>query len=341
MTDIQRRAATAGSEAERRRLVDEVKAESRAVVAMIAEGLDIRTISQLADRQEAVRLVVRKAGIGLEAQNAAAYGRLRLEREGGRLLRQMAEAGERAARGDRGRTDKNRQRDGSNAPTLVDLGVADDPVTADNRARRWQKIAEPDDATFEQYVEAVDARGEELTQAGVRALANRIAGGKGVVQSVTNEWYTPTIYLDAARAVLGSIDLDPASCAQANETVQARRYFTEDDDGLDQEWTGRVWLNPPYGRIAGDFIARLVDEHLAGRVPAAVTLVNAHCTDTRWFQPLWDYTLCFTDHRIDFAAGTTDRSGSTHGSVFVYLGSEHSLFAKTFDQFGAVVRRYA
>jgi hypothetical protein len=66
--------------------------------------------------------------------------------------------------------------------------------------------------------------------------------------------------------------------------------------------------------------------------------VNAHCTDALWFRPLWDGLLCFTDHRIDFSGGD-DRSGSTHGSVFVYFGSNPESFIKEFAKFGAVMKR--
>ncbi len=52
----------------------------------------------------------------------------------------------------------------------------------------------------------------------------------------SNEWYTPSYIIEAARQVLGSIDLDPASCALANQTVKAAKYFTVDDDGLAQSW---------------------------------------------------------------------------------------------------------
>jgi ParB family chromosome partitioning protein len=167
----------------------------------------------------------------------------------------------------------------------------------------------------------------------------RRANTQGVIQSLTNEWYTPGEYITAAWATLGTIDLDPASCEEANQTVGAARIYTIADDGLTKPWHGRVWLNPPYGRLAPDFIERLVTEYMNGNVEEAIVLVNAHSTDTKWFQPLWDYTLCFTDHRIDFGAGTERRSGSTHGSVFVYLGQNLETFKNNFAKFGPVVRR--
>lgn len=175
---------------------------------------------------------------------------------------------------------------------------------------------------------------KELAKGDDKTTAERL------VASDENEWYTPASYIEAARTVLGAIDLDPASSELANETVGAKTIYTADDNSLDAEWSGRVWLNPPYGRMAGDFAARLINEHIQGNVTAAVLLVNAHCTDTAWFQPLWDYTLCFTDHRIDFdSAGRDKANTSTHGSVFAYLGERPELFTDAFRDFGAVVKR--
>lgn len=163
-----------------------------------------------------------------------------------------------------------------------------------------------------------------------------------LVASSENEWYTPHQYLDAARAVLGGIDLDPASSVSANETVRAAKIYTKYDDGLAQPWAGTIWLNPPYGNLAGAFIDRLVAEYHADEITAAVALVNAHCTDTNWFQPLWQHTLCFTDHRIDFeSAGRDKTSTSTHGSVFAYLGTKPAVFADQFAKFGVIVRRWS
>lgn len=155
------------------------------------------------------------------------------------------------------------------------------------------------------------------------------------------EWYTPSQYVEAAREVMGGIDLDPASCERANETVCAGRYFSEKEDGLQQEWSGRVFLNPPYGGLCPSFIRKLIEQFQARRVQQAIVLVNAHATDTSWFGLLWDYTLCFTDHRIEFFAGTGARStSSTNGNVFVYMGQHAERFREVFQQFGRIVREW-
>lgn len=258
--------------------------------------------------------------------NGALVGYAKAARKAGQMLLEVP-------RSKGGRPEKN-----SSARATSYARAVDEAQIHPNTAHRWQQLADkvPNEA-FAEYCRLAEA--DEIEPSLWDYFA-RLLRGQAVISSETNEWYTPARYIEAARRVLGAIDLDPASCDEANETVDAHVYFTADDDGLSQTWHGRVWLNPPYGRVAGDFIAKLIREFDAGRVPAAVALVNAHATDTDWFQALWDHTLCFTDHRIDFAAGTADRSGSTHGSVFAYLGKHEGDFAREFSNFGAVVRRW-
>lgn len=64
------------------------------------------------------------------------------------------------------------------------------------------------------------------------------------------EWYTPSPFVEAARVVMGEIDLDPASHEEANQIVRAKRLFTIEDDGLKQPWFGRLLVNPPGGKGA-------------------------------------------------------------------------------------------
>jgi len=162
--------------------------------------------------------------------------------------------------------------------------------------------------------------------------------------SESTEWYTPARYIEAARDVLGGIDLDPASCPEANETVQADEIFTREDDGLRKPWSGRIWLNPPYGRRDGTnesnqsvWSRRLLETYETGDVEAAVLLVNA-VPDRGWFQPLWGHPICFCDARIRFIAPNGEpQKNPTHGNAFVYFGSNERTFRDRFAEFGPVV----
>jgi phage N-6-adenine-methyltransferase len=183
----------------------------------------------------------------------------------------------------------------------------------------------------------VKAQNNELTTAGMLRLAQ--GTHQLISQSNSNEWYTPPEYIEAARSVMGAIDLDPASNEIAQEWIKATAYYTAEDNGLAHEWHGRIWLNPPWGRLTGDFVEKLAEEIAAGRVTEAVVLVNAHATDTDWFSPLWDGLLCFTDHRINYVSPDDVSSGSTHGSVFVYFGRNHECFGRHFGRWGTLVRR--
>jgi len=63
------------------------------------------------------------------------------------------------------------------------------------------------------------------------------------------EHMTPLAVSQAAAEVLGTIELDPASTPAANEAIGARRIFTVADNGLQHEWRGRTFLNPPGGLV--------------------------------------------------------------------------------------------
>lgn len=161
--------------------------------------------------------------------------------------------------------------------------------------------------------------------------------------STNNEWYTPAQFIEAARTVMGQIDLDPASCAYANRTVKAERFYTAEDDGFTQPWRGRVWMNPPYGREEGEtdsnqarWTRRLIDEYQAGNVTEAVILVNA-VPGNRWFAPLKSFPICFPDFRIRFYNEQTEAGQPTHSNALVYLGPDVARFVEVFSQFGMVM----
>ena len=64
-----------------------------------------------------------------------------------------------------------------------------------------------------------------------------------------NARLTPTEVLCAVFNLFdGFVDLDPASDAEANDRVKARYIYTKEDNGLNQAWFGKVFLNPPGGK---------------------------------------------------------------------------------------------
>ena len=145
------------------------------------------------------------------------------------------------------------------------------------------------------------------------------------------EYYTPPAIIEAARRVLGTIDLDPASSVAANTRVKAVRIFTEADDGLAQEWNGKVWMNHPFGKKGNaKWINKLEAEYQSGRVLEALCITYA-CTSEKWFQPLLKRPQCFLCPRTNYHLpdGCLKR-GVTKGSVVTYFGKNVPGFAKTF-----------
>ena len=166
-----------------------------------------------------------------------------------------------------------------------------------------------------------------------------------------NEWYTPSKYIEAARAVMGSIDLDPASCALANKTVQADTYYTKENNGLELPWYGNVWLNPPYSNeqspsglmvgkhkgMTGLFIDKLINSQ---DVSQAIVCINAD-VNRKWFQLLLKYPICFNSHTIYFYRPNKRKKHHFFGTAFVYLGANEQRFTEIFSQFGPIVKRVA
>lgn len=149
------------------------------------------------------------------------------------------------------------------------------------------------------------------------------------------EHYGPPHLMDRVRAVMGGIDLDPASCAQANAIVQATTYYSE--NGLEKPWHGRVYLNPPGGETV--YNGRTVNQAALWWATLALRYESGDVTEAfftvfnlelfRYAQrytvphPL-DYPVCFPKERLDFwkpgPDGVAVPQGSPgHPNAIVYL----------------------
>jgi phage N-6-adenine-methyltransferase len=162
-----------------------------------------------------------------------------------------------------------------------------------------------------------------------------------------DSWFTPPEYLDAVRAVLGGIDLDPFTSADANIAVGATHIFTPEKSAFDHDWRvcdrPRVFMNPPYAAgMIGRAVNRFLNQYDIRRFDEGIVLVN-NATDTRWFEALATtcHAICFTDHRISFWSNDgKSASGNTRGQAFFYFGPDVAAFARVFGRHGFIVTPY-
>lgn len=173
----------------------------------------------------------------------------------------------------------------------------------------------------------------EIAKAPVEKIPEIIEAKKPHVSnnSGNNEWYTPAEYIDIARAVMGSIDCDPASSEIANKTVCAETFYTYEDDGLEKDWNGNVWMNPPYAQpLINQFSEKLIGEIENGNINEACVLVN-NATETRWFQTMAEKAkaIWFVKTRVKFIDVYGNPNGAPlQGQCFLYFGSNVELLEK-------------
>jgi phage N-6-adenine-methyltransferase len=92
----------------------------------------------------------------------------------------------------------------------------------------------------------------------------------------TTEWGTPASFYAQLHAEFGfTLDV----CATAMN-AKCARFYTAQEDGLQQVWTGVCWANPPYGRQLAAWMRKAYES--AGDGTTVVCLVPAR-TDTRWW----------------------------------------------------------
>ena len=99
---------------------------------------------------------------------------------------------------------------------------------------------------------------------------------KALFMSNTDLWATPQAFFDKLNEEFGfTTDV----CALP-ENAKCGHFFTAEQDGLKQEWRGVCWMNPPYGRTIGLWVAKAAE---AARGGATVVCLLPARTDTRWW----------------------------------------------------------
>jgi hypothetical protein len=175
--------------------------------------------------------------------------------------------------------------------------------------------------------------------------------------SRTDQWFTPKWLIDKVHQVIPQIDLDPASCDLANQTVKALKYLTEIDDGLQLgNWSNvpvSVFCNPPTGKYIGDlsktklFWRKLLQHKRRGLLKEAIylgfSLEQLQTTQKCVYGAIADYPLCLLEKRVKFVSPEGVFNSPTHANVIAYIpGVEDNtkLFYQTFKHVGSLLQPY-
>lgn len=143
----------------------------------------------------------------------------------------------------------------------------------------------------------------------------RLGMGSHEGPMIKDEWLTPPEIIQS----LGCFDLDP--CSPINRPwPTAAKHFTIEDNGLTQEWHGRVWLNPPYGPHTGTWLARLVS-HGVG-----TALIFARTETEAWHRHVWPCasSVLFLEGRLSFhhVSGVKAKQNAGAPSALISYGAK-------------------
>jgi site-specific DNA-methyltransferase (adenine-specific) len=140
----------------------------------------------------------------------------------------------------------------------------------------------------------------------------------GMMSSLTDQWATPNELFEKYNQRFGfTLDV----CA-SDWNHKCEKYFTVDDDGLAQDWGSEIcWMNPPYGREIGKWMAKAFDASKNGAT--VVCLVPAR-TDTAWWH---DYAMRggvieFIRGRIKFVSPQGQANSAPFPSAIVIFNSK-------------------
>lgn len=130
--------------------------------------------------------------------------------------------------------------------------------------------------------------------------------------SKSDDWATPPALFAQINERWGPFHLDPAANAI---NAKAPHYYTKDDDGLAQPWSGRVFVNPPYGKTIGRWIEKAIRSTAHG---ATVVLLIPARTGSVWFREAFEHAseAHAISGNVTFGSATAP---ATFGSVVMVL----------------------
>ena len=140
--------------------------------------------------------------------------------------------------------------------------------------------------------------------------------------SETDMWATPQDFFDRLNAIFRfNVDV----CALP-DNAKCERFFSPDVDGLQQDWQGVCWMNPPYGQEIGKWVEKAYRS--AKEAGATVVCLLPARVDTRWWHDFCAKgEVHFVKGRLKF--GGAKNSAPFPNAVVVFRPTLSDAFAQT------------
>lgn len=202
------------------------------------------------------------------------------------------------------------------------------------RLQRIKRVLDRDLESLDRYIGDCEDLDMEATIAGFLRFSKGRDLTDAAASTASDLWLTPKHVLKMVIEHFdGSITLDPSSNGRNGKAhVPAKVHFTAEEDGLLQDWQGKVFCNPPYGRALAGFVEKAITEYECGNAKEVILLVPAS-SSTAWFRRLDPYPRCLVAGRLTFANSDMQ---CPHHSMLVYLGRRRAQFRERFHRLGGI-----
>lgn len=143
--------------------------------------------------------------------------------------------------------------------------------------------------------------------------------------SKTDNWATPVDFFNNLDKTFGfTTDV----CA-SHENHKCKKYYTKEDNGLEQQWEGVCWMNPPYGREISKWVKKAYLSSLTGAT--VVCLIPSRTDTTYMHEYIFNHAkyIGFVKGRLKF--GESKNSAPFPSLVAVFTQKEYDVQSINID----------
>ena len=118
-----------------------------------------------------------------------------------------------------------------------------------------------------------------------------------------DNWRSPDYIIEFAQEIFGRIHLDPCASPNVNHHFATTNWTGNPDDGLNLDWYGNAFINPPYGSQIKHWIDKSIEEHKSPSPPNQILLLPCR-PGSKWFDKITKAgrTFAVPDDRLYFDA---------------------------------------